>query len=120
MGEVKQVSCSDKGRAVTDCDALAGFNDAFRKALAAHATCLPDGTVGTIEFMADVNFQKKRIGVIAPDDGRTVKKKVAAACAIQIKRSLVEGFPLADVKHDHTKYRHSVVATFGKPVAAAQ
>ncbi len=116
LSEVRLVSCHDKGSKKTapeECDHLKPLEEALTKAVRESADCLPDDATGSIEYVADVSFSKKRVRVLVPSSHRSVKQKTAIKCAKSVKKLLGDA-PLTDVDHQHAQYKLAVTATYAK------
>jgi hypothetical protein len=113
VGEAKVISCRDAKKALDDCDRLPTLEQAFAKAIVDNASCLPDSAGGgSVQYVADINFTRKKVGLVAPKDGRTVRSgKALKGCVAAIKRALV-AFPLEGAPHAHPRYKVSIVATY--------
>jgi hypothetical protein len=117
IGDPKILSCHDPGPRKTapeQCDHVTELEKAFAKAIEENASCVPrDAGGGTIIYVADVGFAKKRsVAVSTPKEGRTLKNpKVAGTCEKAIKGRL-SSLPLESIKHEHARYRVSITATY--------
>lgn len=116
LSDARVLSCHDAGPKKTSpeqCDHLPDVEKAFAKAIEELGSCLPkEAGGGTVQYIADVSFKKKSIGVTAPRDGRTVKNaKAAGACATAVKGRL-SAVPLDSLTHQHARYKISIVATY--------
>lgn len=116
LGEVKVLSCRDARRDLDNCGRLVPMEEALAKAVKDNATCLPAAAGGgTVQYVADVNFGKKQVSVVAPRDGRTVRNiKLLKPCVTAIKHSL-EAVSLAQIDHTHVRYKISVITTYPAP-----
>jgi hypothetical protein len=113
LGEARILSCRDARKDLAECGKLPAFEEAFAKVVRDNASCLPEAAGGgSIQYVAEVNFAKKKISLSTPKDGRTVRNvKLLKPCVLAIKRSL-DGFPIDKTDHGHTRYKVSVVATY--------
>jgi hypothetical protein len=113
LGEARVLSCRDTRKDLPECGKLPAFEEALAKAVRDHASCLPETAGGgSIQYVAEVNFAKKKIALSTPKDGRTVRNvKLLKPCVLAIKRTL-DGFPIDKTDHGHTRYKVSVVATY--------
>jgi hypothetical protein len=113
LGEVRILSCRDAHKDVNECGKLPALEEALSKAVREHAACLPAAAGGgSVQYLADVNFTKKRIGILTPRDGRSVHNaKLLRPCTVAIKHSL-DALALASIEHAHLHYKLSVVATY--------
>lgn len=118
LSEPRILQCQDAGTKKTapeQCDHIPELEKALAKAIEESASCLPkDAGGGTVQYIADVSFKKKSIGVTAPKDGRTLKNaKAAGACATAVKGRLsVVALALDAMTHQHARYKISVTATY--------
>ncbi len=117
VGPARILECHDSGAkrtAPVDCDHLPPLEAAIGNAILATASCVPKSSGGgTVEYVIDVSFARKRTPfyVTAPREGRTLKNAhVAAACAVAVKRALSSA-PL-DLPHQHGRYKLAVSATY--------
>ncbi len=116
LSEVRLVSCHDKGSKKTapeECDHLKPLEEALTRAVRESSDCLPDDATGSIEYVADVSFSKKRVRVLVPSSHRSVKQRTAVKCAKSVKKLLGDA-PLTDVDHQHAQYKLAVTATYAK------
>lgn len=115
MTEPRVLACMDPGPRKTPadrCDHLADVEGAFVKAIEDSISCLPKDASGSIQYVADVSFKRKLVGVYAPKDGRTIKSaKMAGACASAV-RARMKAFSLEGVAHQHARYKIAVTATY--------
>lgn len=122
LSEPKVLACQDRGpkkTAAQDCDRLQPVEQALTKAIEQSASCVPQTAGGgTIEYVADVSFLKKRVGLALPKGGRSMKNgKAVAACGQAVKRAL-STFSVDGIQHAHQRYKISVTATYPGPVAS--
>ena len=124
LSEPRIVSCHDKGSKKTapaDCDHLGDVEQALARAIEQSATCVPAAAGGgTIEYLADVSFARKKnaVSVTLPKDGRSMKNtKALIACKSAVGRALHE-LAVDGVTHNHQRYKISVVATYPGPAKA--
>lgn len=122
LADPRIVSCHDKGTKKTapaDCDHLGDFEQAFVRAIEQSSTCVPEAAGGgTIEYLADVSFARKKnaVSVTLPKDARSMKNtKALIACKIAVTRALHD-VAIDGVTHNHQRYKISVVATYPGPV----
>ena len=116
LSEARVLSCQDGATKKTssgECDRLPELEKAFAKAIEESASCLPkDAGGGTVQYVADVSFKKKTIGVVAPKDARTMKNaKAAGTCATVVKGRLSTQ-ALDSMTHQHTRYKIAITATY--------
>jgi hypothetical protein len=116
----KFTSCHDSGAKRTapeQCDRPDALESSVRAAVKDAQSCVPDNTGGAIAYAFDVGFTKKKGSVVvsAPKDGRTLKSgKVAQKCADLVREKL-EQQPLEQIKHEHARYKLSLIATYPGP-----
>jgi hypothetical protein len=113
LSDVKVLSCRDTKKELNECGKIPVVEEALTKALREHATCLPAAAGGgTVQYLAEVNFDKKRVGIGTPRDGRSVRNtKLLKPCTVAIKHAL-EALDLKALEHAHLHYRLSVIATY--------
>ncbi len=118
LGELKVLECHDPGSRHTapeQCDHLVDFEKLFTKAVQDAASCAPSGQGGgTIPYVADVSFGRKKqpIHLTSTKDGRGLKSaKTVASCVAAVKKNL-GAVNLDPMKHDHSRYKISLVATY--------
>jgi hypothetical protein len=119
VGEARILSCRDARKAADECDRIPAFEQALTKAVQESASCLPESAGGAaVQYVAEVNFARKKVTVSAPKDGRSIKSaKLLKPCVAQIRRSMqLVGFE--GVAHAHLRYRVAVVATYGAGAGA--
>ena len=122
IADPRVVSCHDKGTKKTapaDCDHLGDFEQALVRAVEQTASCVPESAGGgTIEYLADVSFARKKnaVSVTLPKDARSMKNtKALVACKTAVTRALHD-VAIDGVTHNHQRYKISVVATYPGPV----
>jgi hypothetical protein len=116
IGEAKTVACQDPGPKKTapeQCDHVVEVEKAFAKAIEDSATCVPkDAGGGTIQYVADVSFKRRSIGISTPKDGRTMKNaKVVSSCQSAVKNKL-QALALEPLTHAHARYKISITASY--------
>jgi hypothetical protein len=116
LSDARVVACHDRGPRKTpadQCDHVASVEKALASAVEQSAACVPDSASGgTIEYVADVSFSRRKVSVILPRAGRSVSdRKVLSACATAV-RSAMSRLPLEGVDHQHARYKISVTATY--------
>jgi hypothetical protein len=118
LGDARVLECRDPGSRHTPaeaCDHLVSFEKSFADAIQQAKDCaLPSAGGGTIAYVADVSFSRKRAPVLLtlPRDGRSIKNaKVVAACTTAVKHTL-SAASLDGVLHDHTRYKIAISATY--------
>jgi hypothetical protein len=110
------VACMDRGSGKTpadQCDRLPSIEQALSKAIEQTAACMPaTAQAGTIEYVADVSFTRKKLRIVLPRAGRSVTdRKVVTSCAAAV-RSAVQGVSLEGATHTHARYKISLTATY--------
>lgn len=116
LGEPKNILCQDPGPKKTSpeqCDHLVDVEKALAKAIEDSASCVPkDAGGGTVQYVADVSFKRKAMGVSTPKDSRSMKNtKVVAACQSAVKAKL-QTVSLDGVQHAHARYKIAITATY--------
>lgn len=116
LSDARVLQCQDPGPKKTppdQCDHLPDFEKAFAKAIEESTSCLPkDAGGGTVQYVADISFKRRTIGVTAPKDGRTLKSaKIAGTCATVVKGRL-SSVALDSITHQHARYKIAVTATY--------
>ncbi len=120
LGAAHPVDCRDgtKKTAGAECDRLPPIEKALAFAIDSAGACVPASVGGgTIEYVADVNFSRKKqpIALITPKDTRSIKSaKAVAACAAAVKRAFAT--PPLDFPHAHARYKIGILVTY--PAAA--
>ena len=118
LADARILECHDKGPSHTapdQCDHIAAFEKAFADAILASHECVPtDAGVGTLEYVADLSFARKRnpITVTLPHDGRSyASPRIAKDCLTGVKARL-RGLPLGTFPHAHARYKVALVASY--------
>jgi hypothetical protein len=118
LGDPRILECRDPGSRATPaerCDHLPPFERGFAQAILDAHDCVPAGPAGgTITYVADVAFTRKRAPVLisAPKDGRSVKSyKVVEACVAAVRRGL-SAVSIDGLAHAHARYKVAVSATY--------
>jgi hypothetical protein len=125
VSEPRVVACHDRGARKTpaeQCDHVATVEQALAQAIEQSAACGSSSTVGgTIEYVADVSFSRRRVRVSLPRTGRSVRdQKVIGACATAVREAM-QAVPLEAADHQHARYQISVTATYrGKTAGKIQ
>lgn len=119
LSDTRVLACQDRGPGKTpadQCDHVAPIEKALTSAVEQSGTCVPDSlSGGTIEYVADVSFLRRKVSVILPRAGRSVRDlKVVTACAAAV-RSAMYTLVLDGVDHQHARYKISVTATYRRP-----
>lgn len=117
VGTARVLECHDKGphrTAPADCDRLPTFEKQLADAIVAHGACVPaTAGGGTLAFVADVSFSRKKKPVsvsVSRDTGTLKSAKIASACAAAVGRALASA--TLDEKHAHARYKLEVIATY--------
>lgn len=116
VGDARVLACQDPGPNKTEgaaCGTGEPLGLALKKAIADNEACLPPSEgAGSIEFVADFQFERKRLTVTAPISTRTVKSsRAAVGCAAAIKRSLLAGNALG-LPHEHARMKVAAQASY--------
>ncbi len=116
VSEARVLACHDKGSRKTpaeQCDHVTAVEQALAQAIEQSAACgssTPAG--GTIEYVADVSFLRRKVRISLPRGGRSVRdRKVIGACATAVREAM-DAVPLDAADHEHARYTISVVATY--------
>lgn len=120
IGEAKSILCQDPGPKKTapeQCDHVVDVEKAFAKAIEENASCVPkDAGGGTIQYVADVSFKRKSVGISTPKETRTMKNtKVVTACQNAVKAKL-QSLALDGMKHEHARYKIAITASYAGAV----
>lgn len=104
VGEPRAQAChasSDPKAEGGPCGDIAALATTLKQAVRDNEACLPLGEgAGTLEYAVDLQFDKKRITVTAPQATRTIKSsKAAVGCANAVKRSLTQAGALSLPHH---------------------
>lgn len=116
VGDARVIACQDPGPGKTE-GAACGTGDvlgvALKKAIVDNEACLPPSEgAGSIEFVADFQFERKRLTVTAPVSTRTVKSsRASVGCAAAVKRSLLAGGALS-LPHEHARMKVAAQASY--------
>ncbi len=118
LAEAKVLACHDRGARKTppdQCDHVMAFEKALGEAIEASHDCVPaDAGTGSIQFVADLSFGRRRhpVTLALPRDGRSFQSsKIVKSCAAGV-RSRMSALPVATFQHTHARYKISVVATY--------
>ena len=122
LANSRVIECHDGTKRVpaADCDHLVPIEKALATAIESAGTCVPASAGGgTLEYVADVSFARKKNPVLLsmPREVRTLKSnKVASVCATAVKHAFAT--PPLDFPHAHARYKVSILATYpGPPVS---
>jgi hypothetical protein len=123
LADPRVLECHDRGAKRTpaeQCDHVAAFEKALGEAIVASHGCVPsDAGAGSIEYVADLSFGRRRapVTVALPRDGRTFQSaKIAKECAAGV-RARMAGFPVGPLQHEHARYKIAVVASYAGTTA---
>jgi hypothetical protein len=123
LTEARVIECHDSGSKKTpaeQCDALPAFSKSFADAILAAKDCMPASAgPGSITYMADVSFSRKKspVNVTLPKDGRSYRAvKTVAGCSAAVK-SVMSGLAIEGMPHAHTRYKIAIIATYPVPDA---
>jgi hypothetical protein len=116
LSDLRVLGCHDKGPTKTppdQCDHPGAMEQALSRAIEQAATCVPPSTSSaTIEYVADVSFSRRKVRVVLPRAGRSVRdRKVVGACATAV-RDVMQDAPFDGADHQHARYKISVIATY--------
>jgi hypothetical protein len=118
LADAHVIECHDPGTKRTSpdqCDHIQAFEKAFGDAIEAAHDCVPqDAGAGSIEYVADLSFARRRspVTLTLPRDGRSFQSpKIVRDCAAGV-RSRLTAFPVAPLTHAHARYKISVVASY--------
>ena len=85
-------------------------NPTFRTASASCSAASPPG--GTIEYVADVSFLRRKVKISLPRSGRSLRdQKVIGACGVAVREAM-DAVTLDGADHEHSRYKISVTATY--------
>lgn len=122
LADARVLECHDPGSRRTppeQCDHVAAFEKAFGDAILASHDCVPpDAGAGSIEYVADLSFGRRRnpITVALPRDGRSYQSaKIAKECAAGV-RARLGALPVGPLPHTHSRYKVAVVASYSGSV----
>jgi hypothetical protein len=123
LSDARVLECHDTGSKKTpseQCDAIPQFTKSFGDAILAAKDCMPSSAgPGSVTYMADVSFTRKRspVNVTLPKDGRSYRAlKTVAGCASAVKAA-VSALSLEGMTHAHTRYKVAIIATYPVPDA---
>jgi hypothetical protein len=116
LSEARVLGCHDKGPVKTlpdQCDRLSPIEQALARAIEQSAACVPSSTgSGSIEYVADVSFLRRKVHIVLPRAGRSVRdRKVVTDCAAAVRGGM-QSVALDSVEHHHARYKISVTATY--------
>jgi hypothetical protein len=110
------IGCHDRGPKVTppdECDRLGPIATALSRAIEQSIGCYPATTEGgTIEYVVDVSFSRRRVRVTLPRSGRSTRdRRLVSACATAVREAM-QGVDLDGISHEHARYQIAVTATY--------
>jgi hypothetical protein len=124
VSEARVLGCHDRGPKVTapdQCDHLPTIEKALVAAIEQAASCVPSSgtaasaggaTAATIEYVVDLSFNRSRLTVALPHEGRSVRdRKVVRACGSAV-RAAMQLTQLTGVPHEHAQYKIALTATY--------
>jgi hypothetical protein len=119
LADARVLECHDRGSRKTSpdqCDHVLSFEKALGDAIEAAHDCVPaDAGAGSIQYLADLSFGRRRhpVTLALPRDGRSFQNaKLVKECAAGV-RARISTFPVTNLQHAHARYKISVVATYG-------
>jgi hypothetical protein len=129
LSDAKVMECHDPGSRHTpadQCDRLGTLEKGFAAAIAAAGACVPpSANGGTLVYVVDASFARKRhpIDLLVPRDGRGLKNPHATAAAVKecsaaVKRGIV-GMSLDGMPHQHQRYKVAITATYASAPGSA-
>jgi hypothetical protein len=116
LSEARVLACHDKGLRKTpaeQCDHVAAVEQALERAISQTASCSSSSTVGgTIEYVADVSFLRRKVKISLPRSGRSLHdRRAVGACGVAVREAM-DSLPLDGADHEHSRYKISVIATY--------
>jgi hypothetical protein len=116
LSEARVLACHDKGARKTpaeQCDHVPAVELALAHAISQAAACSSSSTVGgTIEYVADVSFLRRKVKISLPRSGRSLHdRKVVGACGVAVREAM-DAVTLDGADHEHSRYKISVTATY--------
>jgi hypothetical protein len=116
LTEARVLACHDKGSRKTpaeQCDHVSAVEQALAQAIEQTASCSASSAIGgTIEYVADVSFSRRRVKISLPRAGRSLHdRKVVGACGLAVREAM-DAVPLDAADHEHARYKISVTATY--------
>jgi hypothetical protein len=116
VSEARILACHDKGPKKTpaeQCDHVAAVEQALERAISQTASCGSSSVVGgTIEYVADVSFLRRKIKISLPRSGRSLHDaKAVGACGVAVREAM-DSLSLDSADHEHARYKISVTATY--------
>ena len=119
LSDPRVLGCHDRGSGKTppdECDHLALMEKAFAHVIEQAATCVPDSASGgTIEYVADVSFARRKVRISLPRSGRSVHdRKVVRACAAAVR----EGMLATDLDRRRSTTTRATASPSPRPIRA--
>jgi hypothetical protein len=126
VSEARVLGCHDRGPRVTapdQCDRLPAVEKALVAAIEQAASCVPPSgatsaggaggaSAATIEYVVELSFNRSRLTVTLPHEGRSVRdRKVVRACGSAVRAAL-QLAQFTGVPHEHAQYKIAVTATY--------
>jgi hypothetical protein len=116
LSDARVLACHDKGSRKTpadQCDHVATVEQALAQAIAQSASCSASAPAGgTIEYVADVSFLRRKVHVSLPRSGRSLHdRKAVGACGAAVREAM-DAVALDGADHEHARYKISVTATY--------
>jgi hypothetical protein len=115
LSEARVLGCHDRGPRKTpaeQCDHVAAVEQALAQAIQQAASCGSTAPGGTIEYVADVSFLRRKVHISLPRGGRSLRdRKAIGACATAVREAM-DALPLDGADHEHARYTISVTATY--------
>ncbi len=116
LSEARVIGCHDKGPRKTpaeQCDHVVTVEQALAQAIEQAASCGASSTTGgTIEYVADVSFSRRKVRISLPRGGRSLhERKVVGACSTAVREAM-DSVTLDGADHEHARYQISVTATY--------
>ena len=116
LSEARVLACHDKGSRKTpaeQCDHVATVEQALEHAISETASCSASSTTGgTIEYVADVSFLRRKVKISLPRSGRSLHdRRVVEACGVAVREAM-DAVALDSADHEHSRYKISVTATY--------
>lgn len=114
LGPFNTVKCVAPGPGKTPperCDRILFFEDALARSIRENIACAPQTTSGgTVSFVLEMDFKKRKLSLLAGKSG-SIKKDKAKGLIRCVSRAL----PTPDwesIPHQYVKYQVSVLATY--------
>ncbi|MGA3120662.1 MAG: hypothetical protein ABSF69_07825 [Polyangiaceae bacterium] len=116
LSEARIVGCHDRGPRVTspeECDHVASIERALSQAIQQSLACVPAAdSSGTIEYVADVSFSRRKVRIRLPRSGRSFRdQKTVVACRTAVGDAM-RAVELEGIDHRHARYEIAITATY--------